>query len=184
MKEYLALFDLDGTLYDTSKVNWLSYQEALKPYGFSLDENYFAKNCNGRHYSEFLPEIMGNSEYIDDVHIAKKNFYKTNLLAARENFHLFNIIESIKDRYYIGIVTTASRKNTMDILKYFGRIDLFDDIVAQEDITKVKPDPEGFIIGMKKFNISKDNTVIFEDSEIGIKAAKASGASVITVSYF
>lgn len=32
-KDYLAIFDLDGTLFDTGEVNYVSYREALRPYG-------------------------------------------------------------------------------------------------------------------------------------------------------
>ena len=48
-KKYLALFDLDGTLFETGEVNYHAYQDALAPYGITLDKEYFLKRCNGRH---------------------------------------------------------------------------------------------------------------------------------------
>ena len=42
MKTRLALFDLDGTLYDTRRVNFLSYQKALEQFGYTMDYEYFA----------------------------------------------------------------------------------------------------------------------------------------------
>lgn len=181
MKEKLALFDLDGTLYDTRKVNFFSYKKALSQYGYDIDYDFFAKECNGRHYTEFLPQIMGNSEYLDDVHRVKKELYCEFLGESRENEHLFNIIDQIKNSYYIVLVTTASRKNAEEILKYYNRINEFDYIISQEDVKRKKPNPEGFIKAMEHYNISRENTLIFEDSDIGFEAAKQSGATVFLV---
>ena len=46
MKTRLALFDLDGTLYDTRRVNFLSYQKALEQFGYTMDYEYFANQCH------------------------------------------------------------------------------------------------------------------------------------------
>lgn len=39
-KEYLALFDLDGTLFDTSEVNYFAYKDALEPFGIKLQKKF------------------------------------------------------------------------------------------------------------------------------------------------
>ncbi|MBE6024726.1 MAG: HAD family hydrolase [Cellulosilyticum sp.] len=180
-KEYLALFDLDGTLFYTGDVNYYAYRDALKPYGVELDKEYFVTKCNGRHYTEFLPVIMGSDEHIEEVHKLKKQTYVDNLDKARANKHLFEIIDGLKEKYNIAIVTTASRQNTLDILKFFNKEDVFDYIVTQEDITKVKPDPQGFLLAMDYFGAKPENTMIFEDSDVGIRAAKATNATVFVV---
>ena len=183
-KKYLAIFDLDGTLFDTSEVNYYAYREALHSFKIELDKDYFVKNCNGRHYMEFLPEIMGNIDHIEDVHKLKKMAYAMNLDKARKNTHLFKLINIMKEIYYISLVTTASKKNTEDILSYFKCKSFFDHIIAQEDIIKVKPDPQGFLLAMEYFNMAPEKTIIFEDSDVGIRAARATGATVVIVDQF
>ncbi|MBR4983260.1 MAG: HAD-IA family hydrolase [Lachnospiraceae bacterium] len=180
-KEYLALFDLDGTLFDTGDVNYYAYKEALTPFNVELDKEYFVNKCNGRHYTEFLPQIMGTYEHMDEVHKLKKSAYANNLDKARVNHHLFEIIMQMKEKYHLAVVTTASRQNATDILKYYNYYDIFEFMVTQEDITRIKPDPEGFILAMNHFEIDAKNTVIFEDSEVGIQAAKATGATVFVI---
>ena len=181
MKKYLAIFDLDGTLFDTSEVNYHAYKEALKPYGIELERDYFLEECFGRHYLDFLPVIMGGRENMEAVHSAKTRAYGLNLDKAKVNRHLFRIIDSMRGNYYTAIVTTASRKNTTDVLRHFGYLDYFDYVATQEDIVKKKPDPEGFLSAMDHFGIDAEHTVIFEDSEIGIEAGRATGASVFVV---
>jgi len=183
-KEYLALFDLDGTLFDTGEVNYHAYRNALQPYGVSLDREYFVRECNGRHYSEFIPVLMGTREHLEAVHKMKKAIYADHLGKARANTHLLEMIRLMRNHYYTAIVTTASRKNTMEILSYFCCKDLFDQIITNEDVTKLKPDPEGFIKAMRHFSCDGSHTIIFEDSEVGIQAARATGASVIVVNQF
>ena len=183
-KKKLAIFDLDGTLFDTSLVNYHAYREALVPYGVELDEAYFTTYCNGRHYTEFLPEIMKTTAYLKDVHVAKKDAYARNLDKARANTFLLDMIRGIRESYHIAIVTTASRQNTMDILSHFDCVDLFELIITQENITRVKPDPEGFLIAMENFQTEPASTVIFEDSQVGITAARATGAAVMIVDRF
>ena len=183
-KEYLALFDLDGTLFNTSDVNYYAYKDALSPFGVELDRDYFVSKCNGRHYTEFLPSIMGSDEHIEEVHRAKKTTYVNNLDKAKENKHLFKMIEGMKSEYHLAVVTTASRHNTLDILRYFGYEETFEYMITQEDITRVKPDPEGFLKAMQYFGIDSEHTVIFEDSDVGIQAAKATGATVMVVGKF
>ena len=73
-------------------------------------------------------------------------------------------------------MTTASEKNCHEILNRFGIYDFFDLVLTKDDILKSKPDPEGFNKAMEYFGVSPKNTVIFEDSDVGIKAAENSGA--------
>lgn len=183
-KKKLAIFDLDGTLFDTVDVNYHAYRAALFPYGIDLERAYFLTHCNGRHYTEFLPAVMGTTRNIEDVHRAKKMMYAANMDRVRENKQIFEIIKCLKDRYYIVIVTTASRQNTEDILSYFNHEHLFEYLITQEDVTEVKPSPQGFLMAMEYFKIAPADTIIFEDSDVGIQAARATGAAVMVVDRF
>jgi len=180
-KEYLALFDLDGTLFDTDDVNYLSYETALKSFDIKVDRDFFINECSGKRYREFLPKIMGGLEHIEEVHLLKKENYTNYLDKARQNVHLFEIAMLMKERYHLAIVTTASRRNTVEILNKFGCQGLFDCLITQEDITKDKPNPQGFELAMRNFNKDAAHTVIFEDSLVGVQAAKATGATVFIV---
>lgn len=181
----LAMFDLDGTLFNTNDVNYYAYKQALEELNYSLEYEFYCTFCNGKHYKAFLPIIVGeDSERIEIVHNRKKILYSSFLEKAKINNHLFNIINCIKENYHIALVTTASKKNTIEILEYYNKKDLFDLILTHDDIKKVKPDPEGFLKTMEYFKVEKDNCIIFEDSDIGIEAAKKTGATVYKIERF
>ncbi|KRE86362.1 haloacid dehalogenase [Paenibacillus sp. Soil766] len=185
MKNSLAAFDMDGTLYDTLKANYYSYKQALNEFGFDLEYQYFAEKCQGKHYKEFLPKILDKQGYneslISKIHIKKQSLYFQNINHVVENKHLINILKCLSEKYYIALVTTASKKNCHDLLDYFNRKILFDLIITQEDVSKPKPNSEGYIKAMNFFGISKENTLIFEDSDEGVEAGRNAGARTLRV---
>ena len=185
LKNKLAIFDLDGTLFDTKDVNYNAYQNAIKMLGIDseIDYNNFCNFYNGKNYREFLPKIIPDitEEQMKNIHNFKKNIYTQYLDKARKNELLFLMIQEIKEKFYISIVTNASKKNVEDILEKFFVKKLFDLLITQEDVESPKPSAEGFLKAMRYFNISKENTIIFEDSEIGIQAADKAEVDYVRV---
>ena len=183
----LTCFDLDGTLFDTNLVNYYAYKKALEECSFILDKEYYISKCNGRHYTEFLPVITNNApkEIIEKIHARKKELYPEFLDKAIVNEGLFQIILGLRSNgCKTVVVTTASRKNTIDILSYYKKLECFDDLITAEDYINKKPAPDSFIEAMKRFNVNATETIIFEDSDVGIEAAQNSGASVFVVNKF
>jgi len=186
-KKYLAMFDMDGTLFDTRKTNFLAYNEAIKKVvGQCIEYDIFNMVTNGHSYKKFLPELVKkiSNDEIEKIHDLKKIFFQNHLQFSIKNDHLFRIISAIKDTYIIALATTASKKNTIDILTFFEVRDLFEIIVTQEDVVNLKPDPECFLKIMEKLSIESKNTLIFEDSIIGMTAARLSKASIVNVEMF
>ena len=185
LKNELAIFDLDGTLFDTKDVNYNAYQNAIKmvEIDVKIDYNDFCNLYNGKNYRDFLPKIIPDitEEQMKNIHNFKKNIYTKYLDKAKKNNLLFAILQEMKESFFLSIVTNASKKNVNEILEKFSVKDLFDLLITQEDIKNPKPSAEGFIKAMDYFNISKENTIIFEDSKIGIQAAINSGANYVKV---
>lgn len=185
MKNKLAIFDLDGTLFDTRRVNYQAYKFALDQYGVPLDYELFASNFNGRLYKTYMKTIMGEEigtdDNIEDAHNIKIKKYKEFLTDAVKNESLFAMIDCMKNEFHIALVTTGATENVYQILDYFNVRDRFELILTQNDVVNKKPDPEGFLKAMDHFNITPENTIVFEDSDVGIMAAKAAGCVTYVV---
>lgn len=178
----LIMIDLDGTLFDTRMVNYLAYQEAIEPYGYRIDYEYYCDFCNGRHYMDFLPQITTSDEKVlAYMHFRKTTAYKRYLEKAVVNWTLIDIARQCKPEYKVALVTTASRQNTYDILKQFHLVDFFDLVLTHDDVKKSKPDPEGYLKAMAYFGSSGEEAVVFEDSDVGVEAAERAGAKVYVV---
>lgn len=184
MKNKLAIFDLDGTLFDTRRVNYHAYKYALDQYGVPLDYEEFASMFNGRLYKTYMPSLMGEigtDENIEDAHNLKIKKYPEYLHEAVKNDSLFSMIDCMKEEFHIALVTTGATENVYQILDYFNVKDRFELILTQNDVVNKKPDPEGFLKAMEHFSVSAENTIVFEDSDVGIEAAKAAGCVTYVV---
>ena len=186
MTPKLVIVDLDGTLFDTVGVNGEAYRRALAGAGYDLPPEYYAAHCDGHYYLDFLPGLMPGADRaaIERVHDRKLALYSECLPAARRNEALFAILEALRPACRLAMVTTATRKNVEEILALFNCRDWFDLILTNAEVTKPKPDPEGFLTAMAHFGVTPAETVIFEDSETGLAAARASGAAVFKVEHF
>ena len=185
MTKKAALFDFDGTLFGTSDVNFVSYAQALKEEGVDFERDFFDNECDGRNYKEFIPGLVNNDEaVVERVHKRKQQLYTENLNKAKVNEHLFNMIDALKGQYTVAIVTTASRKCVNEMLKATGKEGVFDMLICGDDVKKFKPDPECYLIAMEKIGVKPEDTIVFEDSQYGIDAGIASGATVCAVKNF
>lgn len=185
MNELLA-FDFDGTLFDTDEANQRAYNEALIEFGYSMSLKFYKEHCKGKNYKEFLPKILKteNPEMLKAIHEAKKKYYSKHYGCVKINESLITFIRIKRVTCKIALVTTASRASVMDILSLFSVGSYFDYIIAGEDVTNHKPDPECYIMAMEMANASPDTTTIYEDSKEGIRAAVSSGAQVVICDLF
>lgn len=186
MRDKLAIFDFDGTLFDTVEANWRAYRVALGELGDQFGLADYAVYCNGRSYESFLPEFfpeLGVAE-IEAVHRRKVATYPDFVSTIHENTQLFALLETIRRDWFTALATTASAENCALVLRHFQRADLFDRILTKHDTSNLKPAPDIFMKCMAEFAIPAERTLIFEDSPEGLEAARLSGARVLKVEAF
>ena len=185
MKQKAALFDFDGTLFDTEPLNFAGYAHALKQIGYCLTKEEF-HTYNGMTFKQFLPLIFPTMPLEEMLAIRKDKdaYYQSHLSLIRPNEALFSLLETIAPTYHIGLVTTSRLPNILPVLRQFGKQDCFEFIITGEDVTQLKPHPECYHKAMQHWNLSPQDTIIFEDSPVGVAAAKASGAQVFVVQQF
>ncbi len=181
----LALFDMDGTLFYTTKANYEAYRQAIEEQGYKLTYEVYSKDCMGRQFYDFISNIIPNREDLYPIiHKRKKELYPNFLNQVRVNQHLLDIAKAIKKDYNLAIITTASKKNVSDILSEFKLNNFFDLIITGEDVNKNKPDPECYFKAIEHFKADIKDVVIFEDSLPGIEAAKKTNATIFIINNF
>ena len=180
----LAMFDLDGTLFDTRQANYMAYCEACGS-EFPMTQEFFNQFCMSYSYRKFLPLLGVPEERLLEIHDKKIKCYTDYFHKIRENKALFALIFLLKkEKIPVSLVTTASRSGTCELLKYFGYTGIFDLLVTQESVSRLKPAPDAYQYAMEHFHAEPQKCIIFEDSPVGMQAAKASGAVAFCVSQF
>jgi dTDP-glucose pyrophosphorylase len=128
-------------------------------------------------YSKGLPKEFHN------VIWEKKQIYSSKMFQVFNKdqglINLFKIIKSFNIK--IGVASNAIRETVVGSLKSLGVYEFVDYALSNEDVSNPKPNPEIYKTMMSLLGSSEETTIIFEDSEIGQAAAKASLAKLFPV---
>lgn len=174
--------DFDGTLVDTFEANLAAYRKVLGDFGVDLSREKYRK-CFGLRFDAFMAALGINDEQTrEKIKDAKTALYPSFFEKLIPNKALINFLESLKNSgVKIAIASTARKENLMNVLSYLGLADSFDLILAGVNVSKGKPDPEIYNLTMERLGVSPEDVLIFEDSDVGLQAAEASGAKYIRV---
>ena len=184
----LVIFDMDGVLVDACELHRVALNEAIVEicnYQISVEEHY--KEYNGLPTKVKLKKLnekglIQNSQIEAIENLKQQKTVSSILKTLSIRQEKIDLMQSLKDvNIKIGCFTNSIRTSTELMLEKTGILKYFDVIITNQDVTKSKPDPEGYLLCMQKLQIDKNNCLIVEDSENGIKAAKASGAHFIKV---
>lgn len=81
----------------------------------------------------------------------------------------------------LAVTSSAVRADIEEILARFGIRELFALIVDGSDVARGKPDPEAYLVTARKLGVEPAACVVFEDSNVGVRSAKAAGMFCIAV---
>jgi len=171
----LVLFDFDGTIANTLPIWVLAYQEVLKRYGKTATKDEVVQKCLGRGRKALLfLDLKDQQSYWEQVNeYAAEHFSKAKLFD-----HVPQTLASLTA--VKKAVTTSSRRSLVEpYLKEKQIYKEFNLILGEEDVDKLKPDPEVINQAMGKLHVPPDQTVIIGDSDKDILAGQAAGIRTI-----
>jgi len=182
MKKYI-LFDNDGVLVETEMWYYRASAEILKTMGIIMDDVAYREIMINGLSSFVLAERAGY-----DTARIKKAREKRDILYQKylksENIAINGveeILRELKQKYQMGIVTT-SRRVDFELIHYKrGIVDYMDFALCVEDYPRAKPYPDPYLRGLEKFKSSKEDTIVVEDSQRGLRSAVAAGIECVIV---
>tara|TARA_B100001175_G_scaffold212657_1_gene180635 strand:+ start:855 stop:1502 length:648 start_codon:yes stop_codon:yes gene_type:complete len=179
------IFDMDGTIVDSLPYHyeaWKIFFNENKVENFSEKLNEYKgggtldlmRTVYGNQYSK--KELKKMSE--DKEKIFRK-IYKGEI---KQILGFKKFLGELKSKdIMVGLASNAIRKNVSMIINELEIYDYFDSIICGDEVINGKPNPEMFNETIDRFNINKDECLIFEDSLEGVLAAKNSGVKVIGI---
>ncbi|MCI0659746.1 MAG: HAD family phosphatase [Acidobacteria bacterium] len=193
------IFDFNGVIIDDEPLHLELFRSILSEEGLSLsDEDYRDKYLgydDRACFSTVLADAGRKIEAYDDQYIDRLVARKANRYEHEigERYLLFpGVVEKVRhlsSRYPLAIVSGALRKEIELVLK-LGKIrEHFRVIIAAEDTSACKPDPEGYLKALAALNliaperelIKPDECLVIEDSVAGVAAAKSAGMHCLAV---
>lgn len=99
------------------------------------------------------------------------------------------IIKKLKEKNFTLAITTTTKRTNMEIYRTLNKNiiskasldEYFDLIYTREDVAKIKPNPEVYLKAIQAFNAKPEECIVFEDSLVGIKAAKNAGLKTVAI---
>lgn len=176
-----AIFDMDGTMFDTEKLRMEMMKTAAKEICGkevsnevllgSLGLNFKASERLAKeHYGEDFPykEIRDRADKLE------VDFIRKNGMPVKDG--LFDVLEIFKkSKIPMAIATSSKRELVEEYIDNAGVRKYFDAIVCGDEVKNSKPDPEIFLKAAEKLKIDERKALVFEDSENGLKAGIAAG---------
>lgn len=182
----LILLDFDGTLVDTRDANAYAYIKTLSEVGIDMSREEYLEKYFGVRCMEFLRMVgVADSAEIDRLRRRKVELYPNYFDNVRLNTALWQWCKMMRSMgAKVWIVSTGHIDNIRNVMRYLRLDNEVDGIISGDDVSRPKPYPDCFIKAMQIEGVSPEETIIFEDSHVGIAAAKSSGAAYVIITDF
>ncbi len=183
-KEACIVFDMDGTLIDSSfamtqSVNHVRAHLGLAP--IEKEELEYYINQPDQH----LPKIFYNTQEYDPSH--KTLFREHYMATSTQHIALYpevkEMLEFISERATLGIATNASDFFARHMLEHLGVINYFDGIVGANNVPEPKPNPQMLEYLMQSLEFEKEQTILVGDSIKDEQAAQNADIPFIFVGW-
>jgi len=187
------LFDLDGTLVDTSEDLWLALQSALQEhgietigrdqffqtlhYGIEGSVQLILENPQALQALQALQIRPPDPELLSKVVRSYKNKYHER---AHQNSPLYEGVTDLLDKcrsagFQLGICTNKESDQTMDLLRTRNIDHFFDVVLGVDQVTQPKPSPAPLIQALEMLQLPMSCGLFVGDSELDAMASQAAG---------
>lgn len=184
----LVCFDLDGVLVDSADWHYESFNAAMvEVVGVPLSREEHETTFNGLNTLKKIELLIqqgrlpagATDRLVKSKAQSFSDIIKTKLKPCPQKIAL---VEEVKRQFlHVAVVSNCNRLNTNLLLEGLDLLDRVHYTVSSSDVVAGKPSPEGYYKAMLAIGSNPSNTLIVEDSAIGVAAAKASGAAYVVV---
>ena len=174
-----VIFDLDGVILDTERLNVSFKLELSKKLGYSLTRNDIVNSLGlgKKEAIEYFYKLLNNYWLYEQMSKYRKErtmelIKKNNSLPLRP--YVLETLKFLKDHNIKVALATSSTKQLLD--NYFAYTNLypyFDVVITNDMVEKGKPNPDIFLKASQELAINVEDIIVVEDSINGLKAAKA-----------
>ncbi len=184
MKDCVILFDLDGTLIDSTEAIVSSFKDSFDDFGLDGFDEKSVISLIGYPLDVMYRELGVSEEIVWDMVDRYKSHYRqrskqmTKLLPkARETIELAHSFARL------SVVTTKTAKYSKELLEYFGLMEYFEVLIGREDVENPKPHPEPIYkaLEMMQIEFSTKDIYMIGDTILDMESAYRANVNPIAV---
>lgn len=175
---------MDGTLIDSSEVISNAINHVRKNLNLApMPKEVILKAVNDMHTHS--PSFFYEAKEFEERHLVwfqeHYDHYHDKEVALYEGIR--ELLDRAKDKFRLALATNAYRKSTLQLLGFVNITDYFDLVVAADDVSVSKPDPEMIVKILRHFELDPKEAIMIGDSLKDQEAAKAAGVETILVDW-
>lgn len=182
MKKYL-LFDNDGVLVETEQWYYEANKKALGEIDVELRFDVYMEIMARGGTAWEVAKKQGHTQTVVDEQRRRRDIYYREFISSQaiEIEGVVDVLDELSKEYSFGIVTTSRRvdfdliHNNREIVKYM------DFTLCVEEYPRAKPHADPYLAGMKRFNATKEQCLVIEDSQRGLSSAVNAGIECAVV---
>jgi len=178
----IILFDLDGTLIDSTEAILESFHNSFAVHNFLAADDEQIKALIGHPLDVMYRELGVDEDKIWDFVDTYKEHYRK--ISTQKTVLLPNAKEAVKraaEFASLGIVTTKTGKYSQVLMEHFGLMDKFDVLIGREHVQNPKPHKEPIVKALESFETKNKEIWMIGDTQMDLLSAQNAGVSSIGV---
>lgn len=179
------IFDCDGTIADTMPLHYLSWVFAFNKnkarFPFSKQDLMSMAGVGLHDTIEYLNKK--HTDFLDPVIVAadKERYFIKHLDQIGIIPEVGEVISNYEGRRPMAVASGSHHETVIKTLDQIKLTSKFDAIITQDDVENSKPAPDLFLLAAEKLKVEPTDCIVFEDSDLGIQAAKTAGMAWIKI---
>ncbi|MCX7783807.1 MAG: HAD family hydrolase [Meiothermus sp.] len=180
------IFDFDGTILDTESTEFQAWQEIYQQHGLELSLDYWLPFVGNNsipfdpagHLEKLVGEPLDKTGIEDWVEQRKQSLNQ----GLKPLPGVLGYLEAAQALGLQLAVASSSRRAWVEgHLARLGLLQHFQVIRTKEDVALTKPDPALFLRAAEGLGVAPQETIVLEDSQNGVRAAKSAGAFTVAI---
>jgi beta-phosphoglucomutase len=180
------VFDLDGTLVDNMALHAEAFTTFAARHGLPPLDQAARARFDGKRNRDIFPDLFGRALGEDELrrYAGEKEALYRELSRGRlaPLPGLLRVLELLEARgLACGIATSAPAENVPHTLRELGLLERLTRVVRSDEVARGKPHPDVFLAAAAAIGVPPRDCLAFEDSPMGVRAARAAGMAVVAV---
>jgi phosphoglycolate phosphatase len=182
-EKMIILFDLDGTLIDSTEAILESFHHSLRTHGEVCDINDVMITSQIGHPLQVMFAGVGVTSENIDKHVSTYKLYYREI-SRQKTFMLPDALQALEEASQfarLGVVTTKTGRYSRELLEHFGVMKYFEVLIGFENITNPKPHPEPILRALELMKSDTDNVWMIGDTRLDLESSQRAGIGAVGV---